>query len=181
VSWTSDEPSGTSIVVTVASGNNAGGPFSGPETVTNGVDLWSTPPGQFLEVTFSRANGLDSSPVLFDLTLLHNRPPDCSSAFPSLDSPWPPNHKFVDIDVDGVTHPDGDPLSINIDSIYQDEPTIPMATGSSLLTEWVSAPAPHPSAPSVPEPIRSRATGACTTSPSPPVTALVGPATVLFR
>lgn len=130
VSWNADVPEG--ITVTVASSSNPGGPFSSPETVTNGVDLSATPPGQFLEVTvtFDRADGFDESPVLFDITLLYNRAPDCSGAFPSLDSLWPPNHKFVDIDVLGVTDPDGDPFTITIDSIFQDEPTDTYGDGS---------------------------------------------------
>ncbi len=125
VSWSSAEPAGSSITVTVASSSNAGGPFSAPETVTNGVDLAATPPGQYLKVivTFSRANGFDPTPVLFDLTLLHNSPPDCSGAFPSVDLLWPPNHKFHDVSVLGVTDPDGDPVAITVDSIFQDEPT----------------------------------------------------------
>ena len=51
-----------------------------------------------------------------------NQPPDCSSAAPSAASLWPPNHKFVPINVNGVTDPDGDEVTITIDSIMQDEP-----------------------------------------------------------
>ncbi|MDA1348841.1 MAG: hypothetical protein O3A47_08240 [Chloroflexi bacterium] len=52
-----------------------------------------------------------------------NAPPDCSNAAPSVDSLWPPNHKFKTIAVTGVTDPDaGDTVSITIDSIMQDEP-----------------------------------------------------------
>jgi hypothetical protein len=51
-----------------------------------------------------------------------SQPPDCSDAISSIDILWPPNHKFVDINVIGVTDPDGDPITITIDSIYQDEP-----------------------------------------------------------
>jgi hypothetical protein len=51
-----------------------------------------------------------------------NNPPDCSKAHPSKTSLWPPNHKFVKINVLGVTDPDGDPITIRIDSIFQDEP-----------------------------------------------------------
>ena len=126
VSWSSLEPGPAgSITVTVASSNVSGGPYSAPETVTNGVDLTSTPPGQYLKVvvTFSRADGFDPTPVLYDLTLLYNRPPDCSQAFPSVDRLWPPNHKFHDVNVLGVTDPDGDPFTITIDSIFQDEMT----------------------------------------------------------
>ncbi|UCC89522.1 MAG: cadherin-like domain-containing protein, partial [Anaerolineales bacterium] len=51
-----------------------------------------------------------------------NNPPDCSGAEPSIDTIWPPDHKFVSIEVLGVTDPDGDEVTITIDSIYQDEP-----------------------------------------------------------
>jgi hypothetical protein len=51
-----------------------------------------------------------------------NEPPDCSEAYPSMDIIWPPNHKLVDINILGVTDPDGDPVTITIDSIMQDEP-----------------------------------------------------------
>lgn len=74
-------------------------------------------------------------------------PPDCSNAQPSLDFLWPPNHKFVNIDILGVTDPDGDPISIAIDSIFQDEPlngtgdgdTSPDGAGVGTLTASVRA------------------------------------------
>ena len=50
-----------------------------------------------------------------------NEPPDCSEAYPSISSIWPPNHKFIDVNVLGVTDPEGDPFDIVIDSIFQDE------------------------------------------------------------
>jgi hypothetical protein len=59
-----------------------------------------------------------------------NMPPDCSNAAPSIDTIWPPNHKFVAVNVLGVTDPDGDPVSITIDSIYQDEPVDTLGDGS---------------------------------------------------
>lgn len=59
-----------------------------------------------------------------------NEPPNCSEATPSVASLWPPNHKFVAIDVLGVTDPDGDPTTITIDSIYQDELTDTVGDGS---------------------------------------------------
>ena len=51
-----------------------------------------------------------------------NQAPDCSAAVASIDTIWPPNHKFGSISVLGVTDPDGDPVTITIDSIFQDEP-----------------------------------------------------------
>ena len=52
-----------------------------------------------------------------------NQPPDVSVAYPSIDCLWPPNHKFVDITIEGVTDPDGDPVTITITDITSDEPT----------------------------------------------------------
>jgi len=49
--------------------------------------------------------------------------PDCTNAEPSEAVLWPPNRKLHAINVIGVTDPDGDSITINIDSIRQDEPT----------------------------------------------------------
>jgi hypothetical protein len=60
-----------------------------------------------------------------------NPPPDCTQAAPSPDSLWPPNHKLVSIDITGVTDPEGDPVSLTITSIQQDEPINGMADGNT--------------------------------------------------
>ncbi len=52
-----------------------------------------------------------------------NSPPNCRNARPSLARLWPPNHEMVAVSVLGVTDPDGDQVSIRIDSIRQNEPT----------------------------------------------------------
>lgn len=62
----------------------------------------------------------DHDPVIVELDF--NAPPDCSDAVPSKVSLWPPNHKLIPIDILGVKDPDGDPVSIRVDSIFQDEP-----------------------------------------------------------
>ncbi len=49
-------------------------------------------------------------------------PPVCSLAQASPGLLWPPNHLFVPIIITGVADPDGDPVTIIIDSIFQDEP-----------------------------------------------------------
>jgi hypothetical protein len=54
---------------------------------------------------------------------LANQPPNCGGAFPSVVTIWPPNHDMVNVTIQGVTDPDGDPVTINIDQIEQDEPT----------------------------------------------------------
>jgi len=52
-----------------------------------------------------------------------NLPPDCSAATLSAAELWPPNHKFTEIGVQGVTDPDGDPLTVSVYAVTQDEPT----------------------------------------------------------
>jgi hypothetical protein len=51
-----------------------------------------------------------------------NMPPDCSGAAPGRDELWPPNHKFREMRVVGVTDPEGDPVTVEITAITQDEP-----------------------------------------------------------
>jgi PKD repeat protein len=65
-----------------------------------------------------------------EIEVVENQPPDCSNASPSIDTIWPPTHKFVAVNVLGVTDPDGDPVSITIDSIYQDEPVDTFGDGN---------------------------------------------------
>ena len=63
----------------------------------------------------------DHDPVIVGLSLEADAP-DCSNAFASVETIWPPKHQMVAIDVLGVTDPDGDAFTITIDAIYQDEP-----------------------------------------------------------
>lgn len=51
-----------------------------------------------------------------------NLPPFCADAFATVAELWPPNHKMVQVAVDGVTDPDGDPLAVAITAVAQDEP-----------------------------------------------------------
>ena len=67
------------------------------------------------------------SAYVFELVL--NEDPICTDASPSIDSIWPPNHMFVDISINGVTDPDGDPVTITVDAITQDEPNSGVGDG----------------------------------------------------
>lgn len=64
-------------------------------------------------------------------TQITTSPPTCSSASPNLATLWPPNHQFVPINILGVTDPDGDPIAITIDSIFQDELVDAPGSGST--------------------------------------------------
>ena len=76
-----------------------------------------------------------------------NRDPICDNAFADPDELWPPNHKFREVAALGVVDPDGDPVTITITSISQDEPlnglgdgdTCPDGTGVGTDTASVRA------------------------------------------
>ena len=69
-----------------------------------------------------RVSPCDGQVYDFTVAGAGNQAPDCSGAASSKDILWPPNHKFVPINILGVTDPDGDDVSINVDGIWQDEP-----------------------------------------------------------
>lgn len=48
---------------------------------------------------------------------------DCSTAKPSIDELWPPNHKMVNVTIEGITKSNGAPITSTITSIFQDEST----------------------------------------------------------
>jgi|CXWL01.1.fsa_nt_gi streptogramin lyase len=130
-SWTSSEPAGTSIGVEVrAADNPADLPAQVFVSVTNGGTTGVT--GRYMEIraTLSRDPGVNETPVLYDLTIQCNEPPDCSGASASPAQLWPPNHAFVPIAILGVTDPDGDPIAITIDSIFQDEHVLQSGGGA---------------------------------------------------
>jgi predicted extracellular nuclease len=71
----------------------------------------------------------DHDPVIVGLTL--NGSPVCTEAAPSIDTLWPVNHKFVPIDILGVTDPEDDPITVTIDSIFQDEKVLGRGSGKT--------------------------------------------------
>ena len=66
--------------------------------------------------------------------IVPNQPPDCSEAYASVEELWPPNHKYMDIQIMGVTDPDGDPVTITITGITQDEPIDAIGKGDGNTT-----------------------------------------------
>jgi hypothetical protein len=51
-----------------------------------------------------------------------NRPPDCGAAAPGVSLLWPPEHDMKAIEILNVADPDGDPVSLAVTGITQDEP-----------------------------------------------------------
>jgi len=64
-------------------------------------------------------------------TVVANRPPDTSGARPSVSALWPPNQKMVPVFILGVTDPDGDPVTITVTAITQNEPTNGLGSGDA--------------------------------------------------
>lgn len=101
-------------------------------TVANNIPFSLS--GQFIEVraTLKQPDSQGDSPVLSDLSIKSaNLPPDCSTAAPSVDTVWPPNHKLVGASIVGVIDPDGDPITITPTGVSQDEPTQGASSGNT--------------------------------------------------
>ncbi len=132
-SWASLEPLGTGITVEVRAADTIAGLPSQPwVSVMNGVPFAGVM-GRYIEIrtVLSHEPGIQDSPILYDLTIqCANRPPDCTTAMATPDELWPPRHKFVNVEIVGVTDPDGDPVTIVIDDVTQDEPLDGQGDGS---------------------------------------------------
>jgi len=135
VSWNSEEPAGTSVGVEARAAETqpdlAGQTFV---SVSNGVDFKGTGVlGRYIEIraTLSREQIGTATPVLYDLTVESNQPPVCSLAVPTIAELWPPDHKMVEVGIMGVTDPDGDPVTITITGITQDEPVNGLGDGNT--------------------------------------------------
>jgi hypothetical protein len=55
-----------------------------------------------------------TSPVVKDLSVVKNKPPDCSKGVASPRRIWSLDRKFHSILVNGVTDPDGDKVAIKV-------------------------------------------------------------------
>lgn len=60
-----------------------------------------------------------------------NVPPSCDQAVASPDTLWPPNHKFENINIEGVIDVDQDAVLVTITGITQDEPVESISSGST--------------------------------------------------
>jgi len=53
-----------------------------------------------------------------------NQSPECGNAMAEPREVWPPNHEFVPVNVTGVSDPDGDPVTVTVTRVTQDEPLL---------------------------------------------------------
>ena len=68
----------------------------------------------------------------FVVKLRLNHPPDCSAAFASPATLWPPNGRLVPVSIRGVTDPNGDPVTLRVTGVHQDEPLSRQGTPDAL-------------------------------------------------
>ncbi|HSN86492.1 MAG TPA: SBBP repeat-containing protein [Thermoanaerobaculia bacterium] len=80
---------------------------------------------------------------VFVTVIRTNQPPDCSAAFASPSTLWPPNGRMVPVSIRGVTDPDGEPVELRVTAIHQDEPLSkkgqPDSTGLGTATPALRA------------------------------------------
>ena len=93
------------------------------ETTTHAYSASGTYTATLMVTDNGGLTGSDTAVVMVESTPPQNLPPDISHAVPSISCLWPPNHKFVDVTIKGVTDPDGDRVTISITKITSDEPT----------------------------------------------------------
>ena len=86
----------------------------------------------FWQVVAKNCRGETQGPVWSFTTELYNQEPNCSNAVASISEVWPPNHKWQAIEILGVEDPDGDPVSITITRITQDERLVGNGSGNTI-------------------------------------------------
>lgn len=105
-----------------------------PVTLTVGIPA-SAPDGKedplSLVVTSTTDPGVTNNAVVTTLVSGGNQPPDVAAARPSDAHLFPPNGQFEEVEIEGVTDPDGDAVTITIESIRQDEPVDASGDGST--------------------------------------------------
>jgi len=86
----------------------------------------------YLAVLLAKPSGVDVEQTLDSATLtVVNAPPDCSRAAATPANLWPPNHQYVPVTIDGVTDPDGDPVTVTVTGVFQDERTNALGSGDT--------------------------------------------------
>lgn len=80
----------------------------------------------------------DAARKSFVARITFNASPDCSAAFASPATIWPPNGQLVSVSILGVTDPDGDPITLTVTGVRQDEPLQANASAFGIGTPNVS-------------------------------------------
>jgi hypothetical protein len=113
---------GTFDVTATAQDGTTSGPI--PVTGDSGATyfgFFATAPDLIASITVTADPGALGFAV-GEFGIAANQPPDCSGVTATPDTLWPPNHKFRNITLSGLTDPDGDPTTLTITGVTQDEP-----------------------------------------------------------
>jgi hypothetical protein len=86
---------------------------------------------EYLDLSPEQPSGGVGAYIDLVAVVLTNSPPVCTGAAPSRGSLWPPNHKLRTITLSGASDPDGDPVTISITGVTQDEPLNGKADGNT--------------------------------------------------
>lgn len=125
-------------IAVVVSYDQTGAAVSWPEptasdncsaTLTSNYASGATFPPGTTTVTYTATDPAGQTATC-SFTVTVNRSPNCTAA-PSIAELWPPNHKMVNITIQGVSDPDGDPVTITITKITQDEPLNTLGDGNT--------------------------------------------------
>ncbi|HEX8156389.1 MAG TPA: vWA domain-containing protein [Solirubrobacteraceae bacterium] len=111
------------------------GPVSTPATLPFTVNIAvpaGTSAGTYTFDIVAIADGGDIGHQTLTIVVpVSNHDPDCSTVAPNPALLWPPNHKYQLIKLGGATDRDGDPVTLTITSVTQDEPLNGLGDGDT--------------------------------------------------
>ena len=99
---------------------------------TRAISTEGLTPKSYLVVLLAELPETDTEQTLDSAVLtVVNEPPDCSEAFADPADLWPPDRRMVEIAVENVTDPDGDPITLTVLAVFQDEATNGLGDGDT--------------------------------------------------
>jgi hypothetical protein len=115
-------------------------------TATRPLPTSGMSPKTYLVILRVNVGGIDLTLASTTLVVI-NEAPDCTQAAASVGMLWSPDHSMEPVSVQGVTDPDGDPVTVTIAEVRQDEPpngkgdgnTCPDADSTGTATARVRA------------------------------------------
>jgi K319-like protein/beta-propeller repeat-containing protein len=114
--------------VTLSNDTASGPTFTAPSVGAGGAVLVF----QLVVKDNDPVNPLSSLPDQVTIQVLDvNDPPNCQTANASLDLGWPPNHTMEAVEVENVSDPNNDAVTITINGVTQDEPVSGISNGDS--------------------------------------------------
>lgn len=84
----------------------------------SGATIFSVTAHHLMLCSFDEGVGFTTAP---DGVSVPNLPPQCGSVTADPSSLWPPDHKFYPVALPGATDPDGDPVTLTVTQVRQDE------------------------------------------------------------